>query len=463
MQNQKKNKHGSVVQETIVFSNKQCHWKDLTLYAYKATGIVVSALQFSVLCVFQSTKSVSEEIILTLLYCCAYMLLGKIYGAFHLGQERVSNLIFSKGISLLLVYGGMFFICWGLNKRAPLLMLWVIVYIATVCAAAVWTIIGNRLFLFLYPPVRAMIVYQDKQKLDTVQKMYNPKLFSVERIVHITELGDSLSALDGVEALFLCDVPTKLRNVILKYSSFHSIQVYLRPRIGDVLLSGARHLHMSNLPVLYYRPNKSSLGYEAGKRALDIAVSVSLLILTAPIMLCTVYFIKIYDGGPALYRQIRLTKNGKMFSVLKFRSMCVDAERDKGAQLSSVGDDRITPFGRLIRATRIDELPQLVNIIKGEMSLVGPRPERPEIAAQYVQKLPEFQLRLQVKAGLTGYAQVYGKYSTAPYDKLQMDLIYIANQSFLEDIKIILTTIKIMFIKESTQGIEPGQITAGEV
>ena len=143
--------------------------------------------------------------------------------------------------------------------------------------------------------------------------------------------------------------------------------------------------------------------------------------------------------------------------------MRVDAESDGVARLSAGDqDDRITPVGGVIRKVRIDELPQLFNILEGSMTIVGPRPERPEIAAQYEEKLPEFALRLQAKAGLTGMAQVYGKYNTTPYDKLKMDLMYIANSSILEDLQIMFATVKILFLPESTQGVEKGQTTAAE-
>ena len=180
----------------------------------------------------------------------------------------------------------------------------------------------------------------------------------------------------------------------------------------------------------------------------------------APVMLAVAFAIK-RDGGPAFYRQCRLTKDGKRFDVLKFRSMRVDAEKDGVARLSTGdADPRITPVGHFIRKCRIDELPQLINILKGDMTIVGPRPERPEIAAQYEKELPEFSLRLQAKAGLTGYAQVYGKYNTTPYDKLQMDLMYIAHPSFWEDLRIIFATIKILFLPESTEGVAEGQENA---
>ena len=170
--------------------------------------------------------------------------------------------------------------------------------------------------------------------------------------------------------------------------------------------------------------------------------------------------IKLYDGGPVLYKQIRCTRDAKEFKILKFRSMRVDAEKDGVARLAAKNDSRITPVGKFIRAVRIDELPQLINILKGEMSFIGPRPERPEIIAQYMEEMPEFAFRMKVKAGLAGYAQVYGKYNTTPYDKLKLDLTYIENYTVWLDIRLMLLTLKILFKAESTEGVESTQITA---
>lgn len=237
--------------------------------------------------------------------------------------------------------------------------------------------------------------------------------------------------------------------------------MYVIPRVGDVIMSGARKMHMFHLPMLRvgrYNPNPEFLFI---KRLFDIILSLIAIIILSPIMIVVAFLIKVTDKGPVLYKQCRLTKNGKQFMVLKFRSMRVDAEKDGVARLSSGDkDDRITPIGKFIRKVRFDELPQLFNILFGDMSIVGPRPERPEIAAQYEKELPEFNLRLQAKAGLTGYAQVYGKYNTTPYDKLQMDLMYIASPSIIEDIKIMLATVKILFMPESTEGIAEGATTA---
>ena len=164
--------------------------------------------------------------------------------------------------------------------------------------------------------------------------------------------------------------------------------------------------------------------------------------------------------GPIFFRQKRAGKNGTYFYIYKFRTMRIDTPHDMPTHMLNNPDLFITRVGRFLRKTSLDELPQLFNILKNDMAVVGPRPERPEIAAQYEQDIPEFHLRLQVKAGLTGYAQVYGKYNTTPLDKLKLDLIYIAQRSVLFDLRILFYTIKIIFIPESTEGIPDGQSTA---
>ena len=195
------------------------------------------------------------------------------------------------------------------------------------------------------------------------------------------------------------------------------------------------------------------------KRTMDCIMASCALLLLSPVMLITAIFVRLKLGAPVLFFQERPGKNEKIFKLYKFRSMIVDAEKN-GARLASQNDSRITPIGKVIRATRIDELPQLINILKGDMTIVGPRPERPEIEEQYLEELPEFTMRLKVKAGLTGYAQVFGKYNTTPEDKLKLDLLYINQRSLLLDFKLIFYTIKILFLPESTEGIDENQTTA---
>ena len=221
-------------------------------------------------------------------------------------------------------------------------------------------------------------------------------------------------------------------------------------------MNSAKEVQLANLPVMLCEENSQTNLYMLGKRIFDIIFGVLGLIIFLPFMILTAAAIKLYDGGPVIYKQVRLTQNRKHFYLYKFRSMRVDAEKDGIARLASKNDDRITPVGKFIRAVRIDEMPQVFCILSGNMSIVGPRPERPEIAEQYEKEMPEFALRLRAKAGLTGYAQVYGKYNTEPYDKLQMDLMYISQQSFVMDLKIIFATLKILLLRESTEGISSG-------
>ena len=226
-------------------------------------------------------------------------------------------------------------------------------------------------------------------------------------------------------------------------------------------MSGAEKIHLFHLPMLMVHRYDPTPEYLFLKRLMDIILSLIAVVIFSPFMIVTAIAIKATDGDNIFYRQRRLTKDGKEFDVLKFRSMRMDAEKDGVARLSTGDSDpRITKVGRIIRAIRFDELPQLLNILQGDMSIVGPRPERPEISAQYEKDIPEWPLRLQCKCGLTGYAQVYGQYNTTPYDKLLMDLMYIARPSLVEDIKIIFATMKILFMKESTAGVAEGQTTA---
>lgn len=234
----------------------------------------------------------------------------------------------------------------------------------------------------------------------------------------------------------------------------------MTPKISDILIRSAEEITLFDTPLIMVRNGRMPVEQAFFKRLMDIVISGAACIAALPFMALTALAVKMEDGGPALYKQKRLTIGGKEFYVYKFRSMRIDAEKDGVARLASTGDSRITKVGNFIRKVRLDELPQLFNILKGDMSIVGPRPERPEIAAQYEEEMPEFQYRLRVKAGLTGYAQIFGKYNTTPYDKLKLDLHYIQNYSLMLDVKLMIQTVKILFMKESTEGIAAGQTTA---
>ena len=237
--------------------------------------------------------------------------------------------------------------------------------------------------------------------------------------------------------------------------------MYITPKLSDIIMRGADEINLFDTPLLLCRNRGLNFEQRFFKRAVDLIVSAVAIIVFSPFMLIAAICIKLYDGGPVLYKQKRSTIGGRIFEIYKFRSMVVDAEKDGKAVLASRNDDRITPIGKIIRRYRIDELPQLFNIFVGDMSLVGPRPERPEIGEEYAKVMPEFRYRLKVKAGLTGYAQVIGKYDTTAYDKLKMDLMYIESYSFFLDIKLILMTVKTMFQKDSSQGVEEKSSVSG--
>ena len=279
--------------------------------------------------------------------------------------------------------------------------------------------------------------------------------YKIKNMVDVNIGIDKLEKMvENYDAVLICDVKTEMRNKILKFCFEKSIRTYITPKISDIIVRSADNIHLFDTPLLLCRNGGLSFEQRVVKRIMDLVISVVILIVTSPLMILTAIAIKIYDGGPVFFTQERCTINGRAFKILKFRSMIVDAEKAGGAVLAKKKDPRITPVGRIIRATRIDELPQLLNVLKGEMSIVGPRPERREFILQYSQIIPEFNYRLKVKGGLTGYAQVMGKYNTTAYDKLKLDLMYIENYSIALDIKLLLMTVKTVFRKESTEGVE---------
>ena len=390
-----------------------------------------------------------------------YMTYGRIYESFLLSLVRITELVYSQALALLMSDGVFYVVLCLMERRLVTLLPLMGLFAAQLVLSVIWSVCAHRWYFAVFPAKRTAVIHDCGRDVGELIHTYElTKKFDVQRTVDVEEcLSGNFAVLDGMQTVFLCGISSHNRNLILKQCVERGIAVYVMPRIGDIIMAGAKQMHLFHLPFLRVSRYDPAPEYLLFKRLFDIAVSACALILLSPVMLVVAIAIR-RDGGPAFYRQCRLTKNGRRFDVLKFRSMRVDAEKDGVARLATEKDERITPVGHFIRKCRIDELPQLINILKGDMSIVGPRPERPEIAAQYEQALPEFSLRLQAKAGLTGYAQVYGKYNTTPYDKLQMDLMYIAHPSFWEDLRIIFATIKILFLPESTEGVAQGQENA---
>ena len=318
------------------------------------------------------------------------------------------------------------------------------------------TMVGDYLFGKIFTAKKVLVVYDEYSPEVFLHKLKTRKdKFVLRKVLNVSEGMEKIEEeIKKSQGVIIYDVHSEARNKLLKICFENDIRAYATTKISDVLVRGAECIHLFDTPLLLYRNNGMTIEQRIVKRAMDIVVSAIMLVLTSPFLLISALAIKLYDGGPVFFRQERATINGKVFKIHKFRSMIVDAEKEGAPKPAQDGDPRITPVGKILRASRLDELPQLIDILVGNMSLVGPRPERIEHVKQYSEEIPEFQYRLKVRGGLTGYAQLYGKYNTSPYDKLQLDLMYIQNYSFLLDIKLLFMTIKIMFMKESTEGMD---------
>ena len=403
------------------------------------------------------------HVLMVALYFVLLFFFSHTYGALKIGYLKPLDIFLSQLFALLcvnvisyaqlsLMYG--WFIIGGEHMVA--------MTVYQVAFAGIWGWVCNQIYRRAFPPRRLLLVHGERPVEDILRKFASRQdKYRVERCMNIREGYDAIIAAVGdYDAIVLWDIHTKDRNVLLKYCYSHSIRIYMMPKIPDVLIKGSEQLHLFDTPILLTREYALNIEQRIAKRVIDVICALILIVLASPFMLITAVVIKLYDGGPVLYKQIRCTRDAKEFQILKFRSMRVDAEKDGVARLAAKNDSRITPVGKFIRAVRIDELPQLFNILKGDMSFIGPRPERPQIIREYMEEMPEFAYRMKVKAGLAGYAQVYGKYNTTPYDKLKLDLFYIENYSVWLDLKLMLLTLKILFTPDSTEGVDEKQVTA---
>ena len=379
---------------------------------------------------------------------------------FKYGILKIADVLFSQWIAIFIV------------NVVTCLQLSLMANVMIPAKAMIWLTLGDfvisGIFVYIFFAIynshtkasKLLMVYGNKEsvslklKMDTRTDSYN-----ICRIVSIDEgIDNIIDLLVDYDGIVISDVSAEQRNDLLKYCYMHEIETYITPKISDVIISGGEGIHQFDTPIVLINTTGLTPEQRIVKRFFDVVLCVIAAVVLSPLMLIIAAAIKLEDHGPVFYKQARVTRDGKVFDILKFRSMVEDAEQRPATD----DDDRITKVGHVIRATRVDELPQLFNIIKGEMSIVGPRPERIEHVQKYTEAIPEFEFRSKVKGGLTGFAQIYGKYNTSAYDKLKLDLMYIENYSFLLDLKLILMTIRIVFKKESTEGFDK-VITADEI
>lgn len=399
-------------------------------------------------------------------YALLLLVFTKVYGGFRIGYYKKWDVFFSQLMGLVFVNGITYLqislLGLGFVNIVPLLIMMMLDIIIII----IWTIVSNTIYTKLYPPRKMLLLYGDTPPDSMIMKMSTRKdKYQICAIMNVNKGYDAvIRVLENFDAVIIWDIPSTLRNPLLKYCFGHSIRTYIMPKLSDIIIMRSDDINLFDTPLLLSRNIGLTFDQRITKRMMDIILASIFTVIALPFMIVVSIAIKLYDHGPVLYKQERYTNDGKVFKMFKFRSMVVDAEKDGIARLAEENDDRVTPVGKFLRAFRLDELPQLFNILAGQMSIVGPRPERPEIANDYLKEMPEFEYRLKMKAGLTGYAQVYGNYSTTPYDKLKLDITYIESYSFWLDIKLILLTFKMIFRKDSSKGVAENQeITAKHI
>lgn len=376
--------------------------------------------------------------------------------SFQFGHLKLIDVVVSQWIAMCIVNFVTYFqLCLIANhmlRPAPMFTLTGIDFIIVLISVYLFTAIYHRYYI----PRNMVLIYSNDNAVNLKFKMdTRPDKYHITKIVNINQGFEVIrKEIDAHDAVIINDVPAQVRNDVMKYCYQNEVRTYVVPKISDIISRGANEITLFDTPLLLVKGTGLTLAERAVKRIFDLSLCFLALIPSIPIMLVVSLGIKIEDGGPIFYKQKRVTKDGKVFDILKFRSMVVDAEKDGKSIPATDYDPRITKVGRMIRATRVDELPQIFNIIKGDMSIVGPRPERVEHMEKYSREIPEFAYRTKVKGGLTGYAQIYGKYNTSAYDKIRLDLTYIENYSIFLDIKLILMTLRIMTRAESTEGFD---------
>ena len=398
------------------------------------------------------------------LYGIFIIVFSRAFGALKVGYLKTWDIMYSQMLTIICVNGVTYLQLelingdWKLFENSePMFLLCAVDFIIVLC----WALFMRWIYAIIYPPHEMLLIYGNISpdaiisKLESRKDKYHVK----EKMPLSAGMDNILERILQYDAVLVGDIPVQDRNVFIKYCFEKDIRCYGIPKISDIMIRNSESIDLFDSPLLLFRNNGMTYRQMFVKRAMDIVISFVGIILASPFMLIIALAIKLYDHGPVFYKQKRQTMGGREFDILKFRSMIVDSEQH-GARLAKEHDDRITPVGKVIRRLHFDELPQLFTILKGDMAFVGPRPERKEITEEYTKEIPEFPFRLKVKAGLTGYAQVYGQYNTVPYDKLKLDLTYITNYSIWLDIKLIILTVKILFQKEKSEGVDDEQKTA---
>lgn len=392
-----------------------------------------------------------------LLFLIIYCKMADLYRAFKVGTYPLPETVFSQFLAFGIADVILYVECCLIARRYVNIFPGLLTVVVQLLCSILWAILVKHFYMNHVPAMSTLVIYGENDVshfLNKLSKKYS-HIFNIKKILSSEEeIPFLLEAVNHCDLVLLYEVNYGRRTDLMTYCINEKKTFFVTPRISDIVMNGFENRHMIDTPLMKYDYAHSYFSYNFVKRLIDIIVSLFGLIITMPITLIAGLAIKLEDGGDVFFKQTRYTKDWKKFDIIKFRSMIMEAEKDGKPIPCKNGDDRITHIGKVLRKYRIDEIPQLINVLAGDMSLVGPRPERVEHVEAYTKELPEFAYRLRVKGGLTGYAQIYGKYNTSAYDKLRLDLMYIEKQSILLDLRMLMLTVKIIFTPESTEGFE---------
>jgi len=385
-----------------------------------------------------------------------YIVLMYIFGLYNITRKNINELIYAVFlISILLTIGimGIGFFVRGAAMAFPrsVILLSTLFYFVLL---SFWRVLSVLIDRRVHGIKRITIIGDKDSKLSEAITNKHHHQYKIENKCDDFDISTDFEAkIKSVDEVFMsANIPQKIRREILSLSIRYKKEVFFIPEYFDLSIMGATFNKSDDIPTYQINYIELSPEDEFLKRIVDIVLACIASVISLPFAIIAALLVKL-DGGPIVYSQERLTKNNKPFKILKFRTMIPDAEKLSGPVLAGEDDPRITKIGKFLRLIRMDEVPQLINVFKGDMSFVGPRPERPFFVEQFEREIPEYRYRSAVKAGLTGLAQVEGKYNTSVENKLRYDLIYINNYSLWQDFLIILRTMKILFMKSSTEGV----------
>lgn len=381
----------------------------------------------------------------------------QIYGGFAIGKKKSKEITYTVFLAALMTDLITYMQMCIMVKEV--LSVWTLVLTIAIHYVIVFVFsrFGNFIYFKINPPEKCVVFYNPEV---TLLPACLKKIGKYKKQFRVTEIVDCMiedyrAVIRKNDSVFLFDVPVAKKAELIDYCYKRSKNIYSLPELEDVVINHSRQMMVDDMVMLATTQSELSFEQKFIKRTVDILLSGIGLIVASPIMLIEAIAIKLEDHGPILFKQDRITKNGKMFKVLKFRTMIVNADK-LSTRLAGDDDERITKVGKVLRKLRIDELPQLLNIFFGDMSIVGPRPEQIVYVEKFVEMYPEFKYRHRVKAGLTGLAQIVGKYNTSPKDKLMLDLMYIEKYSIWLDFKLMFQTLIVLFKSDSVEGVDPG-------